>query len=61
LANFRAYYFDTVLWVDEEGIERETEAQVISVNEKNYTDHLWNVNNFELSIQPEWLPKEELI
>ena len=59
IANFKAYYFDTVLWVDEEGIERETEEQVISVNENNYTEHLAYVSQFEKTILTEWLPKEE--
>ena len=46
LANFKAYYFD---------------EEIVQVNERNYPDHLWNVNNFETNILQEWLPIDETL
>jgi len=46
VANFKAYYMD---------------EKIIQVNEKNYLEHLWNVNNFETNILQEWLPIDETL
>ena len=45
IANFRAYYLSY-------GI-------IVNISEENYNSHTKNVAQWEVSVLPEWLPKEE--